>query len=491
MKKMKKSLTLLTIAAAIGIPAVLPAQALAANPFLDTASNPQIQAAIEQLAGLQVISGYDNHTFKPDQPVTRAELAKMAALALHLTSTSSTTVPFSDVASDDWFHPYVAALTAAGGLNSLQGQFAPEQTVSDDQVLEILAGALHVNLSAVQQLAGSSALTGAQVTRGEAALLIAQAQQLAPIQITSIRVLNAITLQVTFSAPIPAADLGLDLASKNFAFDNGLAISNVPRLKTGSTSTYIIPTPTQKAGTSYTLSYKGQPAVTFEGSGEKIALKSTQQVANDMFEIESTLEDGIADYGYVIAAYSKSRPGSFIVDENNVNNGRAYQILSSMRMRQVQITPQNGAPMTATYSPFTQATDGRQAPKFILPNGETFKPGVTYTVTADWATFASSTFVAKDITPLTMQSAASVDDQTINITMTQDPKDEMFVLRQVLLTAPDGKTLTAEYLQSSRKGAVATFATVNKAKLVPGTTYNVTPIGIWATANGVTVTVTE
>ncbi|MFC5447008.1 S-layer homology domain-containing protein [Paenibacillus aestuarii] len=487
MKKMKKSLALLTIAATVGMPALLPAHALAANPFADAASNPQIQAAIEQLAGLQVISGYDNHTFKPDQPVTRAELSKMTALALKLQPNSSTTVPFNDVASEDWFHPYVAALAAAGGLKSVNEQFAPEHTVSADELRELLAGALHVDQSVVQQLAGSSALTSDQVTRGEAALIIVQAQQLAPIHITSIRALNAITLQVTFSAPIPSAELELGPASKNFVFDNGLAISNVPRLKTGSTSTYIIPTPTQQAGTLYTLTYKNQPAGSFEGSGEKIALKSTQQVANDMFEIESTLEDGIADYGYVIAAYSKSRPGSFIVDENNVSNGKAYQILSSMRMRQVQITPENGAPMTATYSPFTQATDGRQAPKFILPNGETFKPGVTYTVTADWATFASSTFVAKDIAPLTIQSAAAIDEQSITVTMTQDPKDEMFVLRQVLLTAPDGKTLTAEYVQSSRKGAVASFATLNKEKLVPGTTYNVTPIGIWATANGVTV----
>ncbi|MFD0695699.1 S-layer homology domain-containing protein [Paenibacillus sp. GCM10027628] len=487
MKSNKKSLAALTITTAVGLSALLPMGAMAASPFTDTASSPQVQSAIEQLAGQHVVSGYENSTFKPNQQVTRAEIAKMVALALHVNLNSSATNNFSDVTSADWFQTYTTALAAVGAIKGEAGKFGPTQTITSDQLIDILSSVLKVDKVDVQKLPSSATLTNAQVTRGEAALLIFEAQQLAPIQITSIRALNGITLQVTFSAPIPNADLELDPASKNFVFDNGLKISNQPRLKTGSKSTYIIPTPTQKAGTTYTLSYKGQPTVTFTGSSEKIALKSTQQVANDMFEIDSTLADGVADYGYVIAAYSKSRPGSFIVDENNTAGGKSYQILSSMRSRQVQITPEGGAPMTATYSPFTQATDGRQAPKFILPNGETFKPGVKYTVSADWATFANSSFTAKDIAPLAIQSAAAVNEKSFTITMTEDPKDELFVLRRLTLTAPDGTVLTAEYTQSSRKGALATFAILNNGQLTPGTTYTVAPVGKWATATGVTI----
>jgi hypothetical protein len=185
--------------------------------------------------------------------------------------------------------------------------------------------------------------------------------------------------------------------------------------------------------------------ITFTAGTERIRLDSTAQVANDLFEVESHLADGVADYGYVIAAYSKGRPGSFIVDENNRYNGTTYQILSSMRNRQDQITPKGGATMTANYLPFTQATDGRQAPKFILPNGKTFHPGVKYTVSADWALLTNPTFTAKEIAPLQLQSAAVVDAKTIVITLTQDPKDEIFVSRRVSLTAADGTVLTAEY----------------------------------------------
>ncbi|MEW9700929.1 S-layer homology domain-containing protein [Paenibacillus sp. SI8] len=488
MKNNKKTLAALTITAAVGLSAILPFNAMAANPFSDTAKAPQIQAAIEQLAQQNVVSGYENHAFKSEQTATRAEIAKMVVLALHLDLNGSTSNSFSDVTSADWFQSYVTALAAVGAVKGEDGQFGPNQSLTSDQLIDIIANVLKLDKAEVKKLPSAASLSNGQVTRGEAALLIYEAQQLAPVQITSIRALNGITLQLTFSAPISNADLELAQASKNFVFDNGLAISNQPRLKTGSKSTYIIPTPTQKAGMTYTLSYKDQPAVTFTGSGEKIALKSTQQVANDMFEIESTLADGIADYGYVIAAYSKARPGAFIVDENNRYNGKTYQILSSMRMRQVQITPEGGVPMTATYSPFTQATDGRQAPKFILPNGETFRPGVTYTVSADWATFASATFTAKDIAPLAIQSAAAVDEKSVTITMTQDPKDELFVLRRLTLTAPDGTVLTAEYAQSSRKGTAATFAIMNNGKLTPGTSYTVAPVGNWATAAGVTVT---
>ncbi|WP_261302896.1 S-layer homology domain-containing protein [Paenibacillus andongensis] len=491
MKNSKKTLAALTITATVGLSAILPFNALAANPFTDSANSAQVQTAIEKLAQQQVVSGYENNSFKPNQTATRAEVAKIVALALHVSMDPAAANHFNDVSKGDWYYSYAVTLETQGAMKDTAGQFRGGQSISSDQLADVIANVLKVEKTAVEKLPSFASVTSSQVTRGQAALLIFEAQQLAPIQVTKLQALNAITLQVTFSAPIPAAELELDQASKNFVFDNGLAINNVPRLKTGSKSTYIVPVPTQKAGTTYTLTYKGKPAGTFTASTDKIALKSTAQVASDLFEVESTLADGVADYGYVIAAYSKSRPGSFIVDENNSYNGKTYQILSSMRNRQVQITPEGGATMTANYLPFTQATDGRQAPKFILPNGETFKSGVKYTVSADWATLANPTFTAKEIAPLTIQSAAAVDTKTIAVTLSQDPKDEIFVSRRVTLTATDGTVLTAEYTLTSRKGAVGTFALLNNAQLVPGTSYTVAPVGKWSTATGVTLTLAK
>ncbi|OCT11404.1 hypothetical protein A8709_06950 [Paenibacillus pectinilyticus] len=485
-----KRLAALTITATVGLSALLPYNAFAANPFTDTANATQIQSAIEQLAGQQVLSGYENHAFLPNQAVTRSEIAKMVALTFHVNTSVDPAKgnPFQDVTTNDWFYSFALSMQSLGAMNGVaDGHFAGAQTITAEQLSSIIATVLKVEAATVRQLPSYASLNN-QVTRGQAALLLVEAQQVAPIRVTKLEVLSAIALQVTFSAPIPTAELELEPASKNFVFDNGLAINNVPRLKTGSVSTYIVPVPTQKAGTTYSLTYKGQPAGTFTASTERIRLASTGQVANDLFEVESHLSDGVADYGYVIAAYSKSRPGAFIVDENNRFNGTTYQILSSMRNRQVQITPEGGATMTANYLPFTQATDGRQAPKFILPNGETFHPGVKYTVSADWATLANPTFTAKEIAPLQLQSAAAVDAKTIAVTLSQDPKDEIFVSRRVSLTAADGTVITAEYSLTTRKGAVGTFTLLNNAQLAPDTTYTVAPVGAWATASGVTLT---
>lgn len=489
MKNKQKVLAALTISATVGLSAILPYNALAANPFTDTASAAQIQTAIEQLAQQQVLSGYENNTFKPNQAVTRSEIAKMVALSFHVNTTvdAAKANPFQDVTTKDWFYNYAVSLQELGAMNSVADQqFGGAQTITSELLSTMIAKVLQVDVATIRQLPSYASLSG-QVTRGQAALLLVEAQSVAPVRVTKLEVLSAIALQVTFSAPIPTAELELDPASKNFVFDNGLAINNVPRLKSGAVSTYIVPVPTQKANTRYSLSYKGQPAVTFTSSTERINLASTAQVANDLFEVESHLTDGVADYGYVIAAYSKSRPGAFIVDENNQYKGVTYQILSSMRNRQVQITPEGGATMTANYLPFTQATDGRQAPKFILPNGETFHPGVKYTVSADWATLKNPSFTAKEIAPLQLQSAAAVDAKTIAVTLAQDPKDEIFVSRRITLTAADGTVLTAEYSLTTRKGAVGTFTLLNNAQLVPDTTYTVAPVGAWATASGVTL----
>ena len=57
-------------------------------------------------------------------------------------------------------------------------------------------------------------------------------------QITKLQPLNVMTLQLTFSKPLSEEEVkleNLETIKKNFVFDNGLEIVNVPRLKTGAT----------------------------------------------------------------------------------------------------------------------------------------------------------------------------------------------------------------------------------------------------------------
>lgn len=308
-------------------------------------------------------------------------------------------------------------------------------------------------------------------------------------KINKIEPLNAITLQLTFNRPLSNEEVdpnNLENIKKNFVFNHGLSIVNVPRLKTGAKSTYIVPVTVQKPGTTYSLQYKGQQAKSFDSSVEKIIIRQVQQVTNDTFELESFLEDGVTDYANIIEAYKAGRGNlAFELDHKNRANGKQYQIISSLRDRVVTITSDKGEKITANYVPFTQAADGRQAPKFRLPAGQVLKPGTTYTITSDWAAIGNNNVTAKEFEPLTIQSAEAIDNRSFQITLAQDPGSELFAGRRVQLAGDDGSTLEAQYRFQSRKDAVGIFDLLNNATLKSGVKYTVIPLNNWASAKAV------
>lgn len=311
-------------------------------------------------------------------------------------------------------------------------------------------------------------------------------------RITNINVLNTMTLQITFNKPLAAEDVdpnNLETIKKQFKFNRGMSIVNVPRLKTGSTSTYIVPVTIQKDDVKYTISYKGQRVKSFKGTDEKIEIRNTQQVTNDTFELESFLEDGVTDYANIIEAYRAGRGDlAFKLDNRNRDeNGKRFEIISSLRDRTVTVTGNNGEQFVANYVPFTQAADRRQAPKFRLPAGQTLKPGVTYKVTSKWANLENREFTAQYIAPLKLQSAEAIDNKTIQIVLDKDPGMELFAGRSVQLQGADGSIVQAQYRYSSRKGAVGIFDVTNST-LKPGVTYTVVPMNNWATADHVSLT---
>ncbi len=63
---------------------------------------------IEALSAKNIISGYNDGTYRPQEKVTRAQFAKMLALALELPASPESAKKFTDV--KDWADPYVGAL---------------------------------------------------------------------------------------------------------------------------------------------------------------------------------------------------------------------------------------------------------------------------------------------------------------------------------------------------------------------------------------------
>lgn len=94
------------------------------------------EEAIVSLIGEGIITGYPDGTFKPEDPVTRAEFSKMVAKAFAVRAAGEPT--FSDI-QDNWAKAYIAALTEAGIVSGFpDGTFRPSKDISRAEMTQIL-----------------------------------------------------------------------------------------------------------------------------------------------------------------------------------------------------------------------------------------------------------------------------------------------------------------------------------------------------------------
>jgi len=101
------------------------------------------QEAVDVLMGLGVVNGYEDGTFKPDQAVTRAEMAKLIVVALGLEDYAIGTSKFTDMAGYGWAQGYVAYATGLGVVKGYpDGTFKPGQTVTYDEAAAMIVRAL-------------------------------------------------------------------------------------------------------------------------------------------------------------------------------------------------------------------------------------------------------------------------------------------------------------------------------------------------------------
>ncbi|MUT68849.1 S-layer homology domain-containing protein [Paenibacillus sp. NEAU-GSW1] len=476
MKKTNKQAAAIAIAVAIGGSALLPSTTASAASFNDASVT--IQQAVAKLAEQGILQGNGDGKMHEERRITNGEFIKMAVLVFGFE-------PEAPAPKAKWYEAYVNA-AAANGLMDANPSFQPNKQLEGADLASIIAKGLQRDVKSVQYWMELLQIDHTKITRGEAARLLIQAEQAIRSEsaaIVSVKALNKITLEVEFDRPMTLTDETTASAQANFVLSNGLKLVNQPRLKTGSVATYIVPIQTMKSGEAFTLTYKGKQTFSVTSGEEAIQLKNVNQVTNDTFEVSSLREDGVIDYGYVISAYAGGRGANAIVlEEDNSYKGQPLQIISSLATRQAVLTPEGGAPITVNYVGFTQSTDGKQEPKFRLPAGTTLQPGVKYTVTSDWFVLANNTFIAQPIDPLTIASAASIDDASITVSLTADPGDELFAYRSVRLKGSDGSVLTAQYRVQTRKGETGIFDIQNGGKLVDGVKYEVLPAGAWATA---------
>jgi uncharacterized repeat protein (TIGR02543 family) len=97
---------------------------------------------IGNLGNRLVLSGYADGSFRPDQPITRAEFAAYVVRGLGLSGQQGA-VSFTDVSEDDWYHDVAATASEYGLIRGLaDGRFAGSDPITREQAMTIIARAM-------------------------------------------------------------------------------------------------------------------------------------------------------------------------------------------------------------------------------------------------------------------------------------------------------------------------------------------------------------
>ena len=99
---------------------------------------------IDALSSRGLIAGYDDGTFRPDQPVTRAQIANIVSKTFDLT-VDKETLEFSDVASDYWARESIGEAVQGGFMTGFPDKtFQPNEPVTRTQAFTTLVTGLGI-----------------------------------------------------------------------------------------------------------------------------------------------------------------------------------------------------------------------------------------------------------------------------------------------------------------------------------------------------------
>lgn len=143
-KKYEKFLAA-AVSAAVVTSAATPVIQAEASSFSDIPQTSAYYDAVQSMTLTGAISGYADGTFRPHLNVTRAQAAKMLASVLKLDVTLEKHVSFSDVNKDAWFAGSVSALVNKGIISGYaDGTFRPNDTITRAQMAKMLVNAFEL-----------------------------------------------------------------------------------------------------------------------------------------------------------------------------------------------------------------------------------------------------------------------------------------------------------------------------------------------------------
>ena len=166
-----------------------------AQTFTDVAEDHDYHEAIEMLSSLEILTGDDQDgdgkvDFRPNDTITRAEVAAIISRIQGINSAAQTATEFVDVPASHWASGYVAQAAGQGIVNGYgDGNFGPEDPVLYEQAVKMLVETLgyapfvadnggyptgHLTAASrygvIEGVVGAS--QGAQATRGMVAQMV-------------------------------------------------------------------------------------------------------------------------------------------------------------------------------------------------------------------------------------------------------------------------------------------------------------------------------
>ncbi|MBR5614718.1 MAG: S-layer homology domain-containing protein [Clostridia bacterium] len=163
--------------------------------YTDVTEDSAYYEAVETLNKLGIVTGYEDGTYKPEDGVTRAEMAALIARIQGYgeTAKAPANTAFTDVPSSHWASGYIANAAGMGIINGYgDGTFGPEDPVLYEQAVKMIMATLGYTpyaehnggyptgyLAAAQRydvsLNVANAAVGSEANRGTVAQLLAMA----------------------------------------------------------------------------------------------------------------------------------------------------------------------------------------------------------------------------------------------------------------------------------------------------------------------------
>lgn len=110
------------------------------NSYSDVASGAWYNSAVSTLTNAGILAGYEDGTFRPNAPITRAEFATIAARFYHAPEVTGDAFP--DI-SGSWARVYINRAAALGLVSGYpDGTFRPNTEITRAEVMEIINNVL-------------------------------------------------------------------------------------------------------------------------------------------------------------------------------------------------------------------------------------------------------------------------------------------------------------------------------------------------------------